>query len=59
MLTMEQKQELVDTCLDRVLELDEVTGNLVAAQNAWEMATYTEDSAYVILCHWTNNEALR
>jgi len=56
---MEQKQELVDTCLDRVLELDEVTGNLVAAQNAWEMATYTEDSAYVILCHWTNNEALR
>ena len=43
MLTMEQKQELVDTCPDRVLELDEVTGNLVAAHNAWEMATYTED----------------
>jgi DNA-directed RNA polymerase II subunit RPB3 len=33
----------VDTCPDRILELDEVTGNLIPAQNAWEMATYTED----------------
>lgn len=42
MLTMEQKQELVDVCPDRILELDE-TENLVAAENAWEMATFTED----------------
>ena len=43
MLTMEQKQELVDACPDRILELDEITGNLVAAENAYEMATFTED----------------
>ena len=42
MLTMEQKQELVDVCPDRILELDE-TENLVAAENAYEMATFTED----------------
>lgn len=42
MLTMEQKQELVDVCPDRILELDE-TENLVAAENAFEMATFTED----------------
>ena len=43
MLTMEQKQELVDACPDRILELDDVTDNLVAAENAYEMATFTED----------------
>lgn len=43
MLTLEQKQELVDACPDRILELDEITGNLVAVENAYEMATYTED----------------
>ena len=43
MLMMEQKQEVVDACLDRILVLDEVTGNLVPAENAWEMATYMED----------------
>lgn len=43
MLTLEQKQELVDACPDRILDLDEVTGNLVAVENAYEMATFTED----------------
>ena len=43
MLTMEQKQELVDACPDRILELDEITGNLIAVENAYEMATFTED----------------
>lgn len=45
MLTLEQKQELVDACPDRILELDEITGNLVQAENAYEMATFTEDLA--------------
>lgn len=43
MLTLEQKQELVDACPDRVLALDEITNNLVAVENAYEMATFTED----------------
>jgi DNA-directed RNA polymerase II subunit RPB3 len=43
MLTLEQKQELVDACPDRILELDEITGNLVAVENAYELATFTED----------------
>ena len=43
MLRLEQKQELVDACPDRILELDEITGNLVAVENAYEMATFTED----------------
>lgn len=43
MLTLEQKQELVEACPDRILELDEITGNLVAVENAYEMATFTED----------------
>lgn len=42
-LTMEQKQELVDVCPDRILELDEVTGTLVASEHAWEIATFTDD----------------
>lgn len=45
-LTMEQKQELVEVCPDKILELDEVTGNLKAVENAWELATYTEDLRY-------------
>lgn len=42
-LTMEQKQELVDVCPDRILEIDEVTGSLKEAENAHELATFTED----------------
>jgi len=42
-LTLEQKHELVDCCPDRILELDEVTGKIVEAENAWELATFTED----------------
>jgi DNA-directed RNA polymerase II subunit RPB3 len=40
-LTMEQKQELVDTCPDRILELDEMSGRLVVSENAWETCTFT------------------
>jgi DNA-directed RNA polymerase alpha subunit len=53
MLTMEQKQELVDVCPDRILELDE-TENLVAAENAFEMATFTEDEDFVSVVHSTD-----
>jgi DNA-directed RNA polymerase II subunit RPB3 len=42
-LTTEQKQELVDVCPDRILELDEVTGEIRAVENYWDIATYTED----------------
>eukprot|EP00934_Nitzschia_sp_Nitz4_P006883 Nitzschia sp. Nitz4//scaffold189_size62959//43287//44375//NITZ4_006314-RA/size62959-snap-gene-0.10-mRNA-1//-1//CDS//3329539914//6873//frame0 len=42
-LTMEQKQELVDVCSDRILELDELTGEIKPVENYWDIATYTED----------------
>lgn len=45
-LTMEQKQEIVDACPDRILELDPVTGEVRAVENAWDIATYTEDLMY-------------
>ena len=44
-LTLEQKQELVDACPDRIIELDEVTGKLIEAENSWDIATFTEDLA--------------
>ena len=42
-LTTEQKLELVDVSPDRILEIDEITGNLKAVDNAHELATFTED----------------
>lgn len=45
-LTMDQKQELVDTCPDRILELDPATGQVRAVENAWDMCTFTEDLKY-------------
>lgn len=42
-LTTEQKQQLVDTCPDRILQLDEVTGEIQPVENYWDIATYTED----------------
>lgn len=42
-LTLDQKQELVDACPDRILQLDETTGKLSAIENAHEFATFTED----------------
>ena len=42
-LTMEQKAEIVECCPDKILEIDASSGNIVAAQNADEMATFTED----------------
>lgn len=42
-LTMEQKQELVDICPDRILEIDDLTGSIKEVENAWDIATYTED----------------
>lgn len=46
LLTLEQKQEIVDACSDRVLELDELTGEIKAAEDAWDKCTYTEDLAF-------------
>mmetsp|Transcript_12418 Transcript_12418/g.28744 ORF Transcript_12418/g.28744 Transcript_12418/m.28744 type:complete len:157 (+) Transcript_12418:288-758(+) len=46
-LTMEQKQELVEACPDRILELDEVTGSIQAVENFYEIATFTEDLEFV------------
>lgn len=43
LLTLEQKQEIVDCCPDRVLELDELTGEIRAIENAWDTCTFTED----------------
>lgn len=42
-LTLEQKQEIVDSCSDRILELDEVSGDVRAVEDAWDICTYTED----------------
>ena len=42
-LSMEQKQFLVDTCPDKVIEIDAVTGEIVPVENYWDIATYTED----------------
>jgi DNA-directed RNA polymerase II subunit RPB3 len=45
-LTTAQKQELVDVCPDRILELDDLTGEVRAVENAWDIVTYTEDLHY-------------
>lgn len=45
-LTMEQKQEMIDVCPDRILELDEITGSIKPVDNYWDIATYTEDLKY-------------
>ena len=45
-LTLEQKQDIVDACSDRVLELDELTGEIKASEDAWDRCTYTEDLAF-------------
>jgi DNA-directed RNA polymerase II subunit RPB3 len=45
-LSMDQKRELVEVCPDRILEIDEPTGELRAVDNAWDIATYTEDLMY-------------
>lgn len=42
-LSLEQKREIVESCPDRILALDEVTGEVRAVENAWDIATYTED----------------
>jgi DNA-directed RNA polymerase, alpha subunit/40 kD subunit len=42
-LTQEQKQQLVDVCPDRILEIDAVSGKIVVSEHAWETATFTED----------------
>ncbi|KAL7568735.1 hypothetical protein ACA910_021728 [Epithemia clementina (nom. ined.)] len=43
LLTMEQKQSLVQACPDRILELDDITGYIQPVENAWDIATFTED----------------
>jgi DNA-directed RNA polymerase II subunit RPB3 len=46
LLTLEQKQEIVNCCPDKVLELDELTGEIRAVENAWDICTFTEDLAF-------------
>jgi DNA-directed RNA polymerase II subunit RPB3 len=38
-LTLDQKQELVDACPDKILQLDETTGKLSAVENAGDEET--------------------
>lgn len=42
-LTMEQKQEIINVCPDKILEIDDVTGSIKAVDDAWDICTYTED----------------
>lgn len=42
-LTQDQKQQLVDVCPDRILEIDPVSGKIIVSEHAWETATFTED----------------
>lgn len=42
-ISIDQKQELIDVCPDRILELDEVTGEMTTVENAYEVATFTDD----------------
>ena len=42
-LSQDEKMQLVQVCPDRILILDEVSGKLIVAHDAWETATYTED----------------
>lgn len=42
-LTIEQRQEIVDSCSDKILEIDPMTGEVRAVENAWDICTYTED----------------
>eukprot|EP00549_Striatella_unipunctata_P025461 CAMPEP_0118690972 /NCGR_PEP_ID=MMETSP0800-20121206/10415_1 /TAXON_ID=210618 ORGANISM="Striatella unipunctata, Strain CCMP2910" /NCGR_SAMPLE_ID=MMETSP0800 /ASSEMBLY_ACC=CAM_ASM_000638 /LENGTH=179 /DNA_ID=CAMNT_0006588687 /DNA_START=197 /DNA_END=736 /DNA_ORIENTATION=+ len=44
-LSLDEKEELVNACPDRILELNE-EGNIVAAEDAEHMATFTEDLYY-------------
>ena len=46
LLTLEQKQELVDCCPDKVLELEPLNAEIRALENAWDICTYTEDLAF-------------
>jgi DNA-directed RNA polymerase II subunit RPB3 len=46
-LSLEQKQELVNVCPDKILELDELTGEIRVVENAWDICTYTEDLKYL------------
>mmetsp|Transcript_2455 Transcript_2455/g.4577 ORF Transcript_2455/g.4577 Transcript_2455/m.4577 type:complete len:320 (+) Transcript_2455:149-1108(+) len=48
-LSTEQKQQLVDVCPDRILRIDEVTGQLELDENYEDMATFTEDLHYAQL----------
>ena len=45
-LSYEQKQQLVEVCPDKILELDEMM-ELRAVENAWDICTYTEDLEFL------------
>mmetsp|Transcript_1996 Transcript_1996/g.4333 ORF Transcript_1996/g.4333 Transcript_1996/m.4333 type:complete len:347 (+) Transcript_1996:150-1190(+) len=42
-LSIKQRQQLVDICPDRILTIDEATGEVGVAENFHEIATFTED----------------
>lgn len=46
-LTLEQKYELVNVCSDKILSLDDITGDIIVVDNAWDICTYTEDLKYL------------
>jgi DNA-directed RNA polymerase II subunit RPB3 len=46
-LTLDQKQQMVDVCSDKILELDTMTGDLRVVPDAWDIVTYTEDLDYL------------
>jgi len=42
-LTYDQKLALIECCPDRILEIDESSGKLIASVNAWEDAMFVDD----------------
>mmetsp|Transcript_32792 Transcript_32792/g.77328 ORF Transcript_32792/g.77328 Transcript_32792/m.77328 type:complete len:325 (-) Transcript_32792:943-1917(-) len=42
-LSIEQKEEMVKVCPDKILEIDGETGSIKAVDDAWDRCTYTED----------------
>eukprot|EP00559_Dactyliosolen_fragilissimus_P001695 CAMPEP_0184858542 /NCGR_PEP_ID=MMETSP0580-20130426/3630_1 /TAXON_ID=1118495 /ORGANISM="Dactyliosolen fragilissimus" /LENGTH=288 /DNA_ID=CAMNT_0027354741 /DNA_START=164 /DNA_END=1030 /DNA_ORIENTATION=+ len=46
-LTNAQKQELVDTCPDQILMIDQADGRIKETPDAWETATFTEDLSII------------
>mmetsp|Transcript_4402 Transcript_4402/g.8304 ORF Transcript_4402/g.8304 Transcript_4402/m.8304 type:complete len:322 (+) Transcript_4402:33-998(+) len=46
-LTLKQREELVECCPDQILKIDDVTGQIITAEDYEEKATFTEDLHYL------------